>query len=558
MLQMNEISSYLLEVKVKQGRIIGIREETVGNGRLYYAFYGIPYAEKPEGKLRFKDPKPVKKWSEPFDATVEYHGACAQSHIVHKNTLFGNEDCLSLNIYSAHIPKEENRDLQPVAVWIHGYGFTTSLSHMFGGDSFLERNIVFVTVTHRVGVFGFYKANDSNTDGNMGLKDIVMALKWVRKNIKQFGGDRKRITVMGNDSGATFLTLLLMTKHKNMFSKMILQSGGIFTPSLFRGNSKVERERLNNNLRKSGYEDILTAPTKDIILASEKIYNNKEIANFQRPIIPFTPTVDKLSNDSFLTITPDEFYNTTEKFNITKSIMIGFNSAESISEAIPFLHNPRYLNYFKPFFKFMVPFSDGHNHDYTTEAYKNVANKIKHYYFKDGISEKSIDNFLRYTTDLKKYPIWKFIKRHVAKTDSKMYVYKFNYLGGFNTVKATSLAGVNLKVKGASNGDEICYILKCQPMGDQYIKLNNDPNNRDRKFMYEITEMWVNFIRSGKPTLNGTWPPMTLNEKNILQLGKVTKLIDTKSEERSFLFWEHIYASYYANNSFASNVHDEL
>ncbi|CAH0401946.1 unnamed protein product [Chilo suppressalis] len=561
---LTEISSYTVEVKVKPGKLRGIREETVTDGRHYYAFYGVPYAQSPVGKLRFKDPKPPKKWKTTFDATVEYHGACAQSHLVHKHALFGYEDCLSLNVYSAHIPKEKDEKLQPVAVWIHGYGFAASLSHIFGGDSFLDKNIVFVTVTHRIGVFGFLKSNISSPGGNMGLKDIVMALKWIRKNIKHFGGDKRRITVMGNDSGASFLSLLLMTKYRNMFAKMILQSGTIFAPSMYKRNANLERDRFLRNLQNVGYRDISTAPTKDIILASQKIYTSKEIINFQRPVVPFSPTIDISLNESFLSLSPDEFYNNAKNFNVSKSILLGFNNAESISEIIPFLHNTRYLNYFSPIFKYMIPYSDGCIYNYTTKIYTKIANKIKHYYFKEGISEKSFVNFLRYTTDLRKYPIWKFIQKLISLKTSKIFVYKFSYVGGLNTVKATSLAGTNIKVKGASNGDEICYILRCEPLTDKYIKTNNDTTIQDRKFMTKITEMWANFIRRGDPTLfsqsgNIVWPAMTLKEKNILKLGKDTKLINSKLEDETFSFWEDIYTMYYANYSnCAQNIHEEL
>ncbi|XP_063837741.1 esterase SG1-like [Ostrinia nubilalis] len=327
-----QVISQTFQVKLKQGKIIGKRSETVFDGRSYYVFYGVPYAKPPVGKLRFKDPKPPRKWKHPFDATVEYHGACAQSHIVHKHGLYGYEDCLHLNIYTPMLPRDSStQPLKAVLVYVHGYAFTSSISHIYGADFLIEQDIVFITVTHRIGVFGFLKVDESEPDVNMGLKDIVMALKWIRKNIKHFGGDKNKITLMGSDSGATFLSLLLMTKHRNMFSKMILQSGSIFSPSIFQSDYQTERETFKSNIRKMGIQDLRNASSKDIISASQKIYSSKEIVNFQKPIVPFTPIIEKQSNNSLLTIRPEEFFKSVKR-RINKPILVGFNSRESISE----------------------------------------------------------------------------------------------------------------------------------------------------------------------------------------------------------------------------------
>ncbi|XP_028177242.1 esterase E4-like [Ostrinia furnacalis] len=558
-----QVNSQTFQVKLKQGKIIGKRSETVFDGRSYYVFYGVPYAKPPVGKLRFKDPKPPRKWKHPFDATVEYHGACAQSHIVHKHGLYGYEDCLHLNIYTPMLPRDSStQPLKAVLVYVHGYAFTSSISHIYGADFLIEQDIVFITVTHRIGVFGFLKVDESEPDVNMGLKDIVMALKWIRKNIKHFGGDKNKITLMGSDSGATFLSLLLMTKHRNMFSKMILQSGSIFSPSIFQSDYQMERETFKRNIRKMGIQDLRNASSKDIISASQKIYSSKEIINFQKPIVPFTPIIEKQSNNSLLTIRPEEFFKSVKR-RINKPILVGFNSRESISEVIPFLHNSHYLNYFSSFFKFMIPFSDGCVFNFTSDTYNRVASIIKSHYFNNSINEKSIDDFLQYTTDLKKYPVLKFIQEHLKISKTETFVYKFNYVGAFNAVRATSMTGAKVNVKGASNGDELCYILKCEPFWENYVKIHNETENRDRIFIKYITELWANFVKTGKPTPNPqpghtVWKPITQEQSYILLFGNVTKLVDTKTEKDTFAFWNNIYTSFYSKIHCSKEPHEEL
>lgn len=562
-LLITQSDSYTTEIKLSQGKLVGTREGTVFDGRLYHVFYGVPYAQPPVGNLRFKDPKPPKKWNNTYDATVDYHGVCAQAHIVHKHALHGVEDCLYMNIHTPMLPNHPDYKLKPVLLFIHGYAFTSSLSHIYGADFLIDKDIIFITVTHRVGVFGFLKINDTDTNINMGLKDIVMAIKWVRKNIKHFGGDKTKITVMGSDSGATFLSLLLMTKHRKLFSKIILQSGSVFSPSLFQSDYKIERERLKKNLKRMGLKNILTASTKDIISASQKIYSTKEFINFQKPVVPFTPILEEISNSSLLVFSPDDFYKNQVKENINNRILIGFNSRESIPELIPFIHNPQYLKSFASYFKFMIPFSDGCIYNYTSKSYTEVANKIKSYYFKDAISEKSLDGFLQYTTDLKIYPIWKFIHTYLNFNKSNIFVYKFNYVGAFNAVRSTSLGGVNTKVKGAANGDELCYILNCAPYWENYANIYNDTNNRDRIFIREITELWANFVKTGNPTPNShsrsiVWQPMTPKQTNILLLAKDTKLVNSNLETKMFMFWNKVYKSIYSKNNCMKHVHSEL
>lgn len=558
----SSIKSYDIEVKVKQGTLIGHREATVFNKRLYFAFYRVPYAKPPIGKLRFKNPRPVRKWDNVYDARIEFHGACAQAHIVHKHGLFGAEDCLYINIYTPEIPKSEETKLKPVIVWLHGYAFSSSFSHIHGADFLIDKDIVLVTVTHRIGVFGFLKLNDDDANANMGLKDIVMALKWIRTNIKEFGGDKEKITLMGSNSAATFITLLLITEANKLFSKIILQSGAIYSASMLQGDHKLEKDRLKQELSKK-HLIISKAGTKDLVDASQSIYTRLEMENYQRPVVPFTPILEPKSKGALLIRTPKEFYQAL-KHKELKPLLIGFNTQESISEVIPFIQNPYYLRLFRKFFKFLVPFSDGCSYNSTSEIYKRVSEQIKDRYFRGGITEKSLDSFLRYTSDLIKYPIIKFIITYLklVNGDANMYMYKFDYRGSLNAVKATSLGESRTKVKGVATGDEICYVLKCEPLWENYVKMNRDEVNNDKEIIKEMSELWTNFAKYGNPTPktyvgNTTWPPMSLDGNNVLLIRKLFRTIDFKSELSIYKFWDDIYERFFKEQN-CRPKHDEL
>lgn len=553
-------------VSVKQGKLLGQRKRTLPGGVHYFAFYAIPYAHPPIGKLRFKNPKAVTKWVGTYNSTLEYYGACAQSHIVHKSRQYGTEDCLYVNIYTPLIPKDDYSNLKPVIVFIHGYAFASCFSHIYGPDFFINNDVMLVTLTHRIGVFGFLKSDEEGSDTNMGLKDIVLALKWIKTNIKQFGGDRKKITLMGSSSAATFISLLMTTDANKLFSKVILQSGAIFSPSIFQGDPKSETTRLIQELKRR-HLTLTTAPTLEVLAAAHNIFirNNKEMEDLQRPIIPFTPIIEQDLNSSLLVWTPDEFYSTIKKKNIylDKPILIGFNTQESISEVMPFIHNPYYLKLFIRNFKFMVPFSDGCSYNTTSRTYKIVSAAIKDKYFIQSSTGNSLTSLLKYASDLLKFPVLKFVKTHLNFMRNKMYMYKFDYRGRLNAVKATSIAEKTISISGVASGDELCYLFRCEPLWESYALMNSEGFDRDKEFIEEVSLLWSNFAKYGDPTpienqyTNLTWLPVQSKMNNVLLIRKYFKLTSLTEENAMYKFWNHLYETYY-KKEVCHHKHDEL
>ncbi|VEN60664.1 unnamed protein product [Callosobruchus maculatus] len=159
--------------------------KTAYKGTPYYSFRGIPYAEPPIGNLRFKPPVEKSKWNGTLDATRE-GSQCVQNI----NPVLGSEDCLFINVYTPSL-KQENLS---VLVFIHGGAFINGNSsyEVQPPDLFLEENLVFVMFNYRLGVFGFISTEDL----------VVLALKWVQKNIHYFGGNPEAVTVFGQSAGA--------------------------------------------------------------------------------------------------------------------------------------------------------------------------------------------------------------------------------------------------------------------------------------------------------------------------------------------------------------------
>lgn len=95
-----------------------------------------------------------------------------------------------------------------------------------GPDYLMDHDIVLVMLSFRASIFGFFSTGDKYAPGNYGLKDQVEALKWVKANIKSFGGDPDRVTLSGIRSGAAMVGLhLISPMSRGLFHRAMLLSG---------------------------------------------------------------------------------------------------------------------------------------------------------------------------------------------------------------------------------------------------------------------------------------------------------------------------------------------
>ncbi|XP_071310489.1 bile salt-activated lipase-like isoform X3 [Agelaius tricolor] len=192
-------------------------------------FRGIPFAAPPR---TLEDPQPHPGWDGTLEAK-EFKKRCMQVKLT-QTDVRGSEDCLYLNIWVPQGRKQVSTKL-PVMVYIYGGAFLLGGgqganfldNYLYDGEEIAVRgNVIVVTINYRVGPLGFLSTGDENLPGNYGLKDQHMAIAWVKRNIKAFGGDPDNITIFGESAGAASVSLqTLSPKNKGLFKRAISQSG---------------------------------------------------------------------------------------------------------------------------------------------------------------------------------------------------------------------------------------------------------------------------------------------------------------------------------------------
>lgn len=251
------------------------------------AFKGVPYGAPTSGTSRFKAPQPAAKWTGVKQATAYGHAAPqgesllpapAQStgvSLVGDGATF-SEDCLYLNVWT---PALDNRK-RPVMVWLHGGGFSSGsgASVLYDGANLARtQDVVVLTINHRLNVFGYLDlarlGGSAYADSSAaGLDDVILALRWVKENIAQFGGDPGCVTIFGESGGGRKVSVLMaMPKAQGLFHRAIVQSGSALrmdTPEVADERARKVLELLS--LQPNQVDRLLELPAEQLLTAGNK------------------------------------------------------------------------------------------------------------------------------------------------------------------------------------------------------------------------------------------------------------------------------------------------
>jgi len=468
-------------VKIANGVVSGAGKQKSG----VRIFRGIPYAAPPVGALRWKPPAAPQNWAGVRDA-VNFAPRCMQqpvfSDMVFRSSGM-SEDCLYLNVWTPAAGKNEK---MPVLVYFYGGGFIAGdgSEPRYDGESMAAKGIVVVTMSYRLGVYGFFahrelaKESPQKASGNYGLLDQAAALRWTSENIAAFGGDPQKITIAGESAGSFSVSAqMASTLSKGLIRGAIGESGSVFSPpSAPRVVPLEEAEEKGTKFAASLQADSLE---KLRALSTEQIQEaTKDARKFQFPL-----TVDGY----FLTESPAKTYAEGRQARVP--LLVGWNSAESNWRAILGDAEPTPENYEKAV---------------KTRFNERAGELLKLYpaTTRDEVIESATalagDQFIGFGT-------WKWADLH-SRTGGKP-VFRYFYAHPRPALKD---AKENAPVAtGASHSAEIEYALGNLATNEVYAW-----TPADYKVSGMMQEYFANFIKTGNP--NGknlpVWKSLTAEE----------------------------------------------
>jgi para-nitrobenzyl esterase len=291
-------------VTTTRGKVRGLLVDRV------HAFKHVPYGASTAGVRRFLPPLEAPPWTGVRDA-FEFGPRSPQARstfVPEWMPLTGtepmSEDCLHLNVWT---PQPASGGRRPVMVWLHGGGYTggSPAAKPYEGSSLARtRDVVVVSITHRLTAFGFLYLKEIGGDryrdaSNVCLKDIVLGLQWVRDNIAAFGGDPGNVTIFGQSGGAGKVsTLLGMPMGRGLYHRAVAQSGSAVTSMTASvATDQAERFLARVGVKRDALDALHTLPMEQLIAGVQGFQTSPVVDGASLPQHVFDPVATAISAD---------------------------------------------------------------------------------------------------------------------------------------------------------------------------------------------------------------------------------------------------------------------
>ena len=531
-------------VATREGRVKGVMDRSAG-GHLFYCFKGVPYAQPPLRQLRFQAPQRHSGWRGIRDA-IDHGSKCSQFDHLKNFTRVGEEDCLFANVYSRQLPKREGSLTGlPVLVLIHGGGFFfgSGDADEYGPHYFMDEPVVLVTFNYRLGAFGFFSTHDAAAPGNYGLLDQVVLLHWVQDNIANFGGDPKSVTILGQASGGSSVSLQVLSPlTRDLFHHAISQSGMSLSTFAARDTRKGAEKKLSDQLG-------CTKPSGKISVKCIRSVSSLNLMNALEAIgegnMPgFPPRVDRESPYPFL---PDEPRAILEsgKFNIVPW-MAGMTSMEG-SFFLPIrLQTEQFVEgVLRKAVSHWAPFIGlyGESEYSILDCGASVINetsKVVNFYAPTS-GNATIETLATALSD-RFYVNEISAEIDLASAHAPLYKYVLDHTGPgrlINNIALPSPSNLPWPVPelGVSHGDDLRYLFSTDNLPRER------PGSPGYAMIRFMVNLWVNFARTGHPKsdilLMPEWPIFTEQHQRHMRLNSQPAVGERLFEER-VNFWKTV------------------
>lgn len=401
----------------------------------------------------------------------------------------GSEDCLYMEIST---PSINPKKLMPVMFWIGSYGYSSLLDNLFDVSLINDQDVVFVRCGFRLGPFGFLSINDFTAPGNCGLKDLVMALKWVQRNISAFGGNPDNVTIFGSSTGGALVHFMMLSPMATgLFHKAIMQSASALNSWSLAKNPSQNVLDLANELgiketsKVELVEKLRSLPAKDLMNAVFKIdEKQRTAANHDVFDAIFKPCieVDFEGQPAFITKSPPIIMK-SGNFNKVP-LIVGSNNIEGA--VIQFIKEDFYSDYekFNENASLIVPRSLAGEDKLT----KNIGQQLLKFYL-GGEEHLRADTKTQYLQLISDYYFLYYVNRTVRlhsqfAPECPIYYYILNFPGEWSV--PSNLEFLN----SAGHCAELPFLFRfkmptvCKGSRDSVI-------TRSR-----VVKMWTNFAKT--------------------------------------------------------------